>query len=300
VQHDTTFANLHELVENQNNEASLQFLTTQRIVQGGGRRRDWKKRLCFTSNHIFEPWHLLKFLQWYCTHPKAKTPIGNKGMSRRTFQLLKFTADIAVYHKVMGNQASRKLGNSDSFVCIDETFMTKSKRTRSRFVGKPTKGKQQLVLGMVEVNKSTRKRTGFILVPIKSRDTGTLKPLIAKHVNKGSIIVTDEWSAYSFLSEWNSGFIHRTVCHEHGDFGHDDHIFGKLFRVSTNACEGLFGQFKTYLRRARLRLRNDKFQEDLRRVLGEFMWTFSEERSVTTLCQAIAEQHSDVGSCRGC
>ena len=44
------------------------------------------------------------------------------------------------------------------------------------------------------------------------RDAATLLPIIANHVKPGSIVYSDEWSAYNQLSA-TTGHIHRTVNH---------------------------------------------------------------------------------------
>ena len=51
-----------------------------------------------------------------------------------------------------------------------------------------------------------------LLVEVAHRDAATLLPIIANHVKPGSIVYSDEWSAYNQLSA-TTGHIHRTVNH---------------------------------------------------------------------------------------
>lgn len=51
----------------------------------------------------------------------------------------------------------------------------------------------------------------FFLVCVERRDAGTLIPIIEKHIEKGTKIMSDCWAAYSKLSE--IGYEHETVNH---------------------------------------------------------------------------------------
>ena len=50
------------------------------------------------------------------------------------------------------------------------------------------------------------------LVEVAHRDAATLLPIIANHVKPGSIVYSDEWSAYNQLSA-TTGHVHHTVNH---------------------------------------------------------------------------------------
>ncbi|KAG0439755.1 hypothetical protein DMUE_2211, partial [Dictyocoela muelleri] len=49
---------------------------------------------------------------------------------------------------------------------------------------------------------------------IESRNSNTIIPIIERIVRPGSIIYTDEWPAYTNLSNLNT-YIHGTVCHKY-------------------------------------------------------------------------------------
>ena len=61
------------------------------------------------------------------------------------------------------------------------------------------------VLGIYQSASNVR----FIVVP--DRKSTTLLPIISKYVEKGSVVVTDEWAPYNQLNE--EGYHHETVNH---------------------------------------------------------------------------------------
>ncbi len=45
-----------------------------------------------------------------------------------------------------------------------------------------------------------------------------MKTIIEKHIGKGNIINTDSWSAYNFLDNIDSGYLHNAYNHNRGIF----------------------------------------------------------------------------------
>ena len=62
------------------------------------------------------------------------------------------------------------------------------------------------VLGGIERNSNN-----CFLVPVAVRDAATMVHIIQQYVLPGTLIITDEWRAYSSLS--NLGYGHQTVNH---------------------------------------------------------------------------------------
>ena len=62
------------------------------------------------------------------------------------------------------------------------------------------------------VDTSSKPAIGYAAI-VQKRDSETLLSHIEKIVLPGSIISTDEWSAYNSLS--NNGYTHQTVCHKY-------------------------------------------------------------------------------------
>ena len=86
--------------------------------------------------------------------------------------------------------ASRKIGENDGIVDIDESKFVKRKYHK----GKP-KVCEDWVLGGV------CRETGqcfMVIVPNRTRET--LQKYIKRYVNEGSVIITDCWAAYNDLS----------------------------------------------------------------------------------------------------
>lgn len=108
--------------------------------------------------------------------------------------------------------------------------------------GNPHKGLRVWVFGMVE-----RATNSLILYPVHDRRAKTLLPLIERHVQPGSTIYSDGWSAYCPLNEM--GYRHFTVLHKY--------TFKKVYvnketdekvEVDTNRIEGAWKHAKDYFR----------------------------------------------------
>ena len=166
-----------------------------------------------------------------------------------------------------------QLGGEGKIVCIDETFLTKKKRCKGGFRGRPTAGTKKCVLGMLELDFETRRATGHcLLLEIPDRSARTLKLFIRRHVVAGSLIFTDSFKSYAWLSKPDSGFVHRCVNHKRREFSKTETIFGKEVVVSTNAAEGLFGRLKAFLRaKGAKKVSRDSYGG----LLSEFLWTAS-------------------------
>jgi transposase len=78
-------------------------------------------------------------------------------------------------------------------------------------------------------------------------DRATLQPLVEAHTRDDATVNTDEWSAYSRLSE--TGRLHQTVCHApgHREWARDDDGDG-IREVHTNTIEGIWTGLRNFLR----------------------------------------------------
>lgn len=108
----------------------------------------------------------------------------------------------------------------------DETYYGKKGRSKTKFKNKQT------VLGVVE-------RQGRVRVQkAPNRRTENVLPFIKNNVEKGSFIVTDEYSGYRRL--WSQGYPHMAVKHGKGHYTWKGQ--------NTNTIEGFWGQFKRSVR----------------------------------------------------
>ena len=90
--------------------------------------------------------------------------------------------------------------------------------------GNPNKGMKVWIFGLVE-----RRTNQVILYPVADRREVTLIPVIQRHVEPGSTIYSDGWSAYCNLNDL--GYRHFTIIHKYA--------FKKMYRnVETGQVRG--------------------------------------------------------------
>ena len=109
--------------------------------------------------------------------------------------------------------------------------------------GNPHVGVKVWIFGMIE-----RSSNRMIIYPVNDRRESTLIPIIEKHVEPGSTIYSDGWSAYCDLN--SRGYAHFTVLHKYS--------FKKIYvnvetkeeiTVHTNMIEGAWKHGKEHFRR---------------------------------------------------
>ena len=109
--------------------------------------------------------------------------------------------------------------------------------------GNPNLGTKIWIFGMVDRNTNS-----IILYPVNDRSQNTLIPLIEWHIEKGSTIYSDGWSAYCDLN--SRGYRHFTVLHKYA--------FKKIYVnvetkeeivVHTNRIEGAWKHAKNHFRK---------------------------------------------------
>ena len=99
------------------------------------------------------------------------------------------------------------------------------------FTGRGAKGKT-IVFGMVQ-------RDGMLRAgPVPNVKRATLEPLIAKNIQRGSTIFTDEFSAYANLRKF--GYRHEKVSHSTKEYVRGD--------VHVNTLEGYWSIVKRSIR----------------------------------------------------
>lgn len=69
----------------------------------------------------------------------------------------------------------------------------------------------------------------------------TMKPIVERHIEKGSKVYTDEYSVYDFLE--SSGYFHESVNHSAGEYARGD--------VHINTQEGTWSLFRPFIEAGR-------------------------------------------------
>lgn len=132
-----------------------------------------------------------------CSHTTMETITGHSNTTITTF--------MSHFRQILENsipESACVIGGEDIIVEIDECKIAKRKFNRGHFV------EGAWVVGGVE---RTEERKMF-MVEVENRSAETLADVILTYVAPGSIIHTDCWKGYTFLSAFD-GVQHRTVNH---------------------------------------------------------------------------------------
>ena len=115
--------------------------------------------------------------------------------------------------------------------------------------GNPNKGMKVWIFGLVE-----KRSNQVILYPVSDRREVTLVPIIQCHMEAGSTIYSDGWSAYCSLNDYC--YRHFTVIHKYSFKKVYKNVeMGEHVSVNTNKIEGAWMHEKMHFRRmARTRI----------------------------------------------
>ncbi|MEO6359353.1 MAG: IS1595 family transposase [Sphingomicrobium sp.] len=130
--------------------------------------------------------------------------------------------------EAMRDGALLPLGGAGEIVEVDETFIGHSK---GRVVAKGFHHKMK-VLSLVERGGKSRS------IVVDSVGMSTLLPIVKANLDRESHVMTDEASAYRYLSHHFAKHTH--VVHSRGEYGRGE--------TSTNTIEGFFSIFKRGMR----------------------------------------------------
>ncbi|RUS73525.1 hypothetical protein EGW08_018710 [Elysia chlorotica] len=139
-----------------------------------------------------------------------------------------------------------QIGGPNLTVEVDEAKFGKRKYHRGRVV------EGQWVLGGI-----CRETRDCFLVPVEDRGADTLLSIIRERVAPGTTVLTDEWRAYSRLTEF--GFTHQTV-------NHSQNFVNPETGTNTNLIENTWWCIKRSLPSTHTR------KEQFASHLAEFIW----------------------------
>jgi len=157
-----------------------------------------------------------------CSHSILETVTGH---SRQTI-----TSFMSYFRQLLENsipESACVIGGEGVIVEIDECKIAKRKFHRGHFV------EGAWVVGGVERTEERR----IFMVEVENRNAETLAEVISTYVAPGSIIHTDCWRGYSFLSQFDR-IEHRTV--NHSEFFRDPET-----GVHSNTIEGTWAAVKS-------------------------------------------------------
>ena len=114
------------------------------------------------------------------------------------------------------------------------------------------------VFGMLEIRGNSRRP---VLRLVKRRNKATLVPIIKKHIKPQSTVVSDEWRAYSSLSQ--EGYRHVKV-------NHSQNYVDPATGLHTQNIERAWQTYKKEV----WRLRGNRTEKSLKRQLCFIEWTY--------------------------
>lgn len=138
---------------------------------------------------------------------------------------------------------------------MDEAYVGGRRSGGKRGRGAPGK---TIVMGM----KERGGRIAARVIPDVRKDT--LRDVVLKNVEPGSVVSTDELMSYGLLS--GDGFTHGTVKHAAKEWSWYDYRTGQTF--STNSIEGFWRLFKASVRSTHIHVSAEK----MRLYLAEFCY----------------------------
>jgi len=132
---------------------------------------------------------------------------------------------------------------------VDETFVG-GKKSGKR--GRGAEGKSIVIVG-VEIQPKGTGRTRLSLVPDASAKT--LHQFIVNNIEKGAIIVTDDWKGYKQISK--KGYAHKIQSTKISET--DEEVLPNVHRIASLLKRWLLGTHQSYLNKNKLEYYLDEF-----------------------------------------
>ena len=201
------------------------------------------------SRLTLQKWLLLMFF-WARQDPVSQAKIDAEVSMDAAIDVYGWLRDICS-RKLLNTNI--QLGGPNKIVQIDESlFRHKPKHHRGRATSR-----EVWVFGMVDT--STQPALGYMEI-VPDRRAQTLLPIIQSHVNPGSTVYSDQWSAYSNVSSLRNVASHSTV-------NHSLHFVEPTTGVHTQHVESYWSQVKRKFKRMK-----GCHAPQLPSYLDEYMW----------------------------
>ena len=185
----------------------------------------------------------MQFIKSFVDGESLQGMASDSGMDYRKSSVdwASFCREIAmeyVHRDVLGRGADPPMKLNGRIEIDESCFGSRTKYHRGQ-----KRGLKVWVVGLIE-----RSSNRIILYPVDNRDAAALTAIIQRHVEPGSHIYTDGWSAYNQLNYL--GFQHFTVVHKHTiKQVYHNTVSGDDITVHTNMIECAWKHAKDYFRR---------------------------------------------------
>jgi hypothetical protein len=199
----------------------------------GCKRRQSIRHGTFLENMTCTARKFLLYLYFWSNEASIQQLVTYTGISKKTcIDYSSLLRDIPSWKFSVDDQM---LGGVGHIVQIDESLLYKPKYNRGSGLFRT----RQWIFGIYDVSSGIG--AAFF---VEDRSAETLCPLITEHILPGSEIHSDQWSAYSNISQLpvDPPYIHRTVNHSLG-------FINRETGVHTNNVEAYWASIKRVFRR---------------------------------------------------
>ena len=193
---------------------------------------------------------------------KVKTMLAETGMRAKTWaryrQKMQNVVDLTL--KKMNETGELKLGGPDKVVEADECKLFSAKYHR----GHQPASKDIWVVGLIERDRDENghRRTAFMLTD--KRPASVLVPFIEKWVEKGTILLTDNWKGYD--GSLDQIYFREKVDHKR-EFAHDWIVAGFELSINTNHIECEWVEVWKLMRHNRIETYGDMLNKEIFRQM---------------------------------
>lgn len=248
----------------------------------------------FAKSHLtLQQWMLL--LHWWIREYPVKDAAEEAKISERSaIQIYQYFRDICSW-RILNNDAPLMLGGPGVIVQIDESLFRHKPKVNvwtsepslglmwtivnslfQHHRGRPT-SQPVWVFGMCDTSQTPA--LGVMEI-VQNRCASTLLPIMQQHLHSGTVVHSDEWSAYRQAQQLSQ-------VTQHGVVNHSLHFVDPVTGVHTQNVESYWNRVKTKFKRMR-----GMHQSMLPSYLDEFMWRERHGRSASatlaSLCRDIA------------
>ena len=146
------------------------------------------------------PAELLELLFWFAVKTPVQSAAAFTGVDRGTVRRVFHVVRLQLV-EFLAASYNGQLGGAGRVVVVDETCVTRPKRSRTLH-GRRTRPMQVWVVAGVELDVQTRKLTGrAFLRLVNNRSRATIEHVLRTLLAPGAEVWTDDWAAYQWLDD---------------------------------------------------------------------------------------------------